>query len=110
MELNFKSCQIDGGVLNGSNIGDNNQMINGKNNSISKYSLDDFINCMDDVIMKSNARKERNCAKKAKKIAEKNDSVGLKRYVVDNISTFLTGTFATTAGGFLQEFIKSLIN
>ena len=96
MELNFKGCQIDGGILNGSNVGDNNVIINGENNSISKYSLDDFVDCMDEIIMNS-------------RLAEKSDSVGLKRYVMENMGTFFTGTFATTAGGFLQEFIKSLI-
>ena len=57
MELNFKGCQIDGGILNGSNVGDNNGIINGENNSISKYSLDDFVDCMDEIIMNSNVRK-----------------------------------------------------
>ena len=109
MELNFKGCQIDGGILNGSSVGDNNGIINGENNSISKYSLDDFVDCMDEIIMNSNVRSERNCAIKAKRLAEKSDSVGLKRYVMENMGTFFTGTFATTAGGFLQEFIKSLI-
>lgn len=62
-----------------------------------------------EIIMNSNVRSERNCAIKAKRLAEKSDSVGLKRYVMENMGTFFTGTFATTAGGFLQEFIKSLI-
>lgn len=79
MELNFKGCQIDGGILNGSNVGDNNVIINGENNSISKYSLDDFVDCMDEIIMNSNVRSERNCAIKAKRLAEKSDSVGLKK-------------------------------
>ncbi|MBD5115625.1 MAG: hypothetical protein HDT46_10605 [Ruminococcaceae bacterium] len=37
------------------------------------------------------------------------DKRSLKSYIIDNISSFVSGTFATVAGGMVLEIIQNLI-
>lgn len=109
MDLKFSGCKIDGSILESAILGDGNQVINGNDNVVVNHSAGKFIDYMDDVIINSNDKRERQCALKAKKLAEENNNSGLKRYIMDNINTFTTGVFATTAGGLLLELINWIV-
>lgn len=99
MKIEFKENTIYGHVLDKAIIIENNE--NKENN---------FIKYLDEVINNTNKKTERDCAKKAKELYA-NDRKSLRDFIIDNLSTFTTGTFATVSGGLLlstiQEILKS---
>lgn len=110
MEINLKNCPISGGVLNNSVFGDNNHYVNGNEYNASFNNIETAVlDCLDEVAINSDSRKERKYAIKAKKIYNQNGMVGLKKFFTDNLSSFTTGTFATVSGGLLYDFIKGLL-
>lgn len=56
----------------------------------------------------SNNNQEKQYAIHAANLCDK-DKHSLKSYIIDNISSFVSGTFATVAGGMLLEMIQGLI-
>lgn len=98
MEFNFTNNTIYDGIMNGATVTDNHQ----------KDINASFVDCLDEVIRSSSKEEEKNCAIKAKELYV-NDRKSLKSYIIDNLSTFTTGTFATVSGGLLLSVIKGIL-
>lgn len=113
MIMYFKGNDIRGGVLNHAVFGNDNKVIEGDGNTLENKIYNDcgndFITYLDEVIVYSDSKHERECALNAKKLYESNKRSELKKYLMKNISTFTSGTFATVAGGLLIELIKMII-
>lgn len=105
MKISFTNNEITGDVMGNAIIGDNNN-ITQNNKSISKDNT--FIECLDNIIKYSNDKKEQECAKKAKELYME-DKKSLRNFIIDNIVTFTTGTFATVSGGLLLSVIKGIL-
>ncbi len=102
METKFENNTIFGGILNGAIIGDHNivQQEHTKN--------DCFIEGLDEVLKHAKDKTEQECARKAKELYV-SDKKSLKDFIIDNLSTFTTGTFATVSGGLLLAAIKNIL-
>ncbi len=106
MDTKFENCTINGGILDGAIFGDNNNIIHG--NQINKES-DNFVNYLDELLKISDSSVEKECAKQAKILYLNNDKKTLKDFIIENIATFTTGTFATVAGGLLLNAIQNIL-
>lgn len=92
--------------------GDNNQVINGDNNTENYMNVDLYRTLqeyLDEVLIKSPNETERKCAVEAKKLCKNAKSDKMKKFIIDNLQTLMTGTFANVAGGMLCELFKSMI-
>lgn len=108
MEFNLKNCSISGGVLNNSVLGDNNHYVKG--NEFNSSNIEStLLDCLDKVAINSDSRKERKYAIKARKIYNQNGMTSLKKFIIDNLNSFTTGTFATVAGGLLYDIIQGFL-
>lgn len=106
MDTKFENCTINGGILDGAIIGDDNKIIQIDSNNVSS---DNFIKYLDELINTSNNLKEKECAQQAKKLYNRKDIKSLKNFIIENITTFTTGTFATVAGGLLLNAIQNIL-
>lgn len=108
METKFRGCTISGGINSFS--GSNNRYVNGNQTNYNYIgSYESFTKYLDEVTINSNDAKERECAVKAKALYNSNKIKELKKLIIENISTFTTGTFATTAGGLLLNIIQDML-
>lgn len=98
MKIEFKGNTIYGSVLDKATMIEN-----------QKNQEKDFTEYLDDVMNYTNNKTEYECAKKAKEFYV-SDRKSLKSFIVDNITTFTTGTFATVAGGLLLSAIQKILN
>ena len=99
---NYNKCIINNGyakVLN---------MNTGEGNSES-VDLKKFSELLDTVLTESDVRLERELAVKAKHFADRKEKGKLKELIKTNWSSFVSGTFATLAGGALLEMFKILL-
>lgn len=71
--------------------------------------LKKFSELLDTVLTESDVRLERELAVKAKHFADRKEKGKLKELIKTNWSSFVSGTFATLAGGALLEMIKALL-
>lgn len=107
METKFTGCTI-GGISSFS--GDNNQYVNGNETNYTYIgNYENFTKYLDEVTINSDDAKERECAVKAKALYNNNRRKELKKLIIENISTFTAGTFATTAGGLLLNIIQDIL-
>ena len=74
----------------------------------SEIDYDQLAKLLCEVFSNTSNNQEKECASQAANLCNK-DRKSLKNYIIDNINTFVTGTFATTAGGLLLEIIKNLL-
>lgn len=127
LNIKFDGNNIDGSIFENAVIGDNNSKDNtytnsfnrgnnneyvGGNKNITAWNDEDFKNLSDyleSVMIISESLKERECASKAKKLVTSSNHQDLKSFIIDNISTFTTGTFATVAGGMLLNIIQQIL-
>nr|DAO66987.1 MAG TPA: hypothetical protein [Caudoviricetes sp.] len=105
MKTEFKDCTINDGVLNHAVIGNNNTVYTVIQNDLQN---DRFIECLEEVIKISNNKEEQRCAKKAKELYV-SDKKSFKNFLIDNLASFTTGTFATVSGGLLLSYIKNFL-
>lgn len=104
MSIGFKDCTINGGVMNGAIFGQGNIV----QNDYSNIENSCFTECLDKVIKYSDDKKEQECAMRAKELYAK-DKKSLKDFIIDNLATFTTGTFASVSGGLLLSIIKNIL-
>lgn len=127
LNINFDGNKINGSVFEGAVIGDNNSKDNTYTNSFNKGNNNEYVggnknitvlndenfknlpDYLENVMINSESLKERECASKAKKLVISNNHQGLKTFIIDNISTFTTGTFATVAGGMLLNIVQQIL-
>lgn len=74
----------------------------------SEIDYDQLAKLLCEVFANTSNTQEKECASQAATLCN-NDRKSLKNYIIDNINTFVTGTFATAAGGILLEIIKNLL-
>lgn len=98
MKIEFNDNIFTGSVMEKTKIIDNS--VNTKDDS--------FIIGLNEVIKHTSSETERRCATKAKELYT-SDKKALKNFIIDNLSTFTTGTFATVLGGLLLEIIKNIL-
>jgi len=91
-----------------------NATIINENETITEYKIypeidyEQFKILLHTVANLSNNNQEKQHAIHAAELCDK-DKHSLKSYIVENISSFVSGTFATVAGGMLLEMIQGLI-
>lgn len=125
--IEFNKNNINGSVLEGAVIGNNNSKDNTYTNSFNKGNNNEYVvgnknitvlndgtfnhlpDYLEIVMINSDSLEERKCASEAKKLFISNNYQDLKSFIIDNISTFTTGTFATVAGGMLLNIIQKLL-
>lgn len=109
-KFEFKNSVINGDVFKGAKIGD--EFISGDKiaNSFNNRNYNHFTDYLEEIIINSNNKKERECASKAKNLYTSNKHKDLKTFIIENITTFSTGTFATVAGGLLLNIIQKILN
>lgn len=105
MSVNISNSEISGGVLNGAVIGENNRVIHVAHNN----DTDKFCDYLSYIILNSDSLEERQCASGAKIRYKRGEKSELKKFIIDNLATFSSGTFATLAGGALLEIIKGIL-
>ena len=106
--ISFKENNISGG-----NFFEKSTFSTGHetNNTIeinSEIDYDQLTKRLCEVFANTSNTQEKECASQAANLCN-NDRKSLKNYIIDNISTFVTGSFAATAGGLLLELIKNLL-
>lgn len=99
---NYDRCIINNGYAEVMN------MNTGEGNSES-VDLKKFSELLDTVLTESDVRLERELAVKAKHFADRKEKGKLRELIAANLSSFVSGTFATLAGGALLEMIKILL-
>ncbi len=84
---------------------------NNGNNDFGKNDLNlkELSEMLENVLTGSDVRHERELAADAKRFADKKEKENLKKFILENLSSFTSGTFATLAGGALLEMIKALL-
>ncbi len=125
--IEFNKNIINGSVFEGSVIGDNNSKDNTYTNSFNKGNNNEYVggnksitvlndenfkhlpDYLESVMIYSDSLEERKCASEAKKLFISNNHQDLKSFIIENISTFTTGTFATVAGGMLLSIIQKIL-
>ena len=98
---------FEGNSITNSNILDGATVIS--NDKISAIDYDELKSLLNVVVSKSINEEEKQHAVHAVELCGKKDKNLLKSYIMENISSFVTGTFATVAGGLLQNMIQNLI-
>lgn len=98
------SGNINGDVSIGT--GNNNGNIDFRKNDFNFKELSEMF---EKVIKWSDVKLECELAADAKHFADKKEKENLKKFIVENLSSFTSGTFATLAGGALLEMIKALL-
>lgn len=108
----FSNAKIGDQFINSFNKGNNNEYVGGDKivNSYSNLDYNHFTNYLEEIIKNSDNIKERKCAEKAKNLYNTNKHKELKSFIIQNITTFSTGTFATVAGGLLLNIIQNILN
>ena len=108
----FTNAKIGDQFINSFNNGNNNEYVDGDNitNSFNNIDYNYFTNYLEEIIKNSDDIKERKCAEKAKNLYNEHKHKELKSFIIQNITTFSTGTFATVAGGLLLNIIQNILN
>lgn len=101
-EDNYNKCIINNGYA-----GD--LILNANEGNSEGVDLKKFSELLDMVLTESDVRLERELAVKAKHFADRKEKGKLRELIAANLSSFVSGTFATLAGGALLEMIKALL-
>lgn len=64
---------------------------------------------LNELLKTSDSSIEKECAEQAKILYLNNDKKTLKDFIIENITTFTTGTFSTIAGGLLLNVIQNIL-
>ena len=101
-EDNYNKC-----IINNVYAGD--LILNANEGNSEGVDLKKFSELLDMVLTESDVRLERELAVKAKHFADRKEKGKLRELIAANLSSFVSGTFATLAGGALLEMIKALL-
>ena len=101
-EENYNKC-----IINNGTAGD--LILNANEGNSESVDLKKFSELLDTVLTESDVRHERELAVKAKHFADRKEKGKLRELIASNLSSFVSGTFATLAGGALLEMIKALL-
>lgn len=99
---NYNKCIINNGYAK-------DLIMNTNEGNSEGVDLKKFSELLDTVLTESDVRLERELAVKAKHFADRKEKGKLRELIAANLSSFVSGTFATLAGGALLEMIKALL-
>lgn len=99
---NYNKCIINNGYAK-------DLIMNTNEGNSESVDLKELSELLEMVLTESNVRTERELAVKAKHFADRKEKGKLKELIKANWSSFVSGTFATLAGGALLEMLKILL-